>query len=1078
MADNNIQIRISLTDDFTRNFNRAMRNVRRAQRTFQETAGGVNTASASLGNFSARLSAMGSPLGQLGGRLSNFSSGLAGLGVVAGTATIALAGLALGFTALVATMIVATKVGVPFERNMNILKAVTGATQVQFDKLRKSALDLGRSTKFTATEVSQLQVQLSKLGFTTTEVLQATKAVIDLATATGESLAEAATVTGSVLRAFGLDASEAGRLVDVMAGAFTSSALDLQKFRESMKFVAPVAASAGFAIEETTALLSKLADAGLSGGLAGRNLTKALGDMFKSGSKLKGLLGPMVVDFDSLIDRLVELDREGFGAAELGAAGLSAGLLKVIPTLVRSAKGLKEVRDNLVLADGAAQDMARTVTDDLKDSFDQITSRLEGIGLALFDTFKDDFREAIDGTVDTLDSLITFVKDNRSLISDMFQIAIAPILLVNSAINGVINTLEFLKALEGIDTLGGIKQAAKDALLFNTVGAELKVTIASFTNELEFNVAIIDRLKTSTTALTQEQLKEAKIAKVNIKEAKALIKINKERLQIKAFDIEATMAFNRAAKGISEKSQQLITFGIEPIDISDVTKELVKDGEKFSKQLDLGISGVSADIQKLRESILPILKEQEEGAKRLTDLSKAEAEAVALAARSREKLNAATKATELPKSSFEEFKRSSQSLDQLNKNLEKVQQKSIAVQNALADAQSQATSLALTRDQQFQTSIIDNEKRTVAEKIKATRKFFDTSNKLSKISVADDLRNDNAKLDSQKLLFEQKIAGAEAELITIRAARTKFDNETQTEELNAREETNNKIIETSRASMKTLSEERIQNARNTEFEIGTIRLEQARLINEQIAEIEKEALAKKIEAIQTGLAAIGQITNAASGLINEISSKEANEDAKKFAEKRKNLDKQLKSGAISQKKFDSEIEKLRSEEDKRALKRAKTQKKLQLISVILSTASGVARAFSDYPFPASAVVAGIVGGLGAAQAGVIASQAFQDGGIVQGVGRGDRVNTILEPGEGILNKRTTNQIGPGGINALNNQNQSSPAPINNITYSPTNNFSSDVADKSGLLQILAQDKQGFADFLNDEMVAKGYLSLG
>ena len=121
-----------------------------------------------------------------------------------------------------------------FEFQMAKVKAITGASSVDFLKLSKSAEDLGRTTFFTAQQVAELQTNYGKLGFTTQEILNAQEATLLLATATGSDLARAATVAGASVRGFGLDASETERVVDVMAVAFTSSALDIEKWQTSM----------------------------------------------------------------------------------------------------------------------------------------------------------------------------------------------------------------------------------------------------------------------------------------------------------------------------------------------------------------------------------------------------------------------------------------------------------------------------------------------------------------------------------------------------------------------------------------------------------------------------------------------------------------------------------------------------------------------------------------------------------------------------------------------------------------------------------------------------------------------------
>ena len=145
----------------------------------------------------------------------------------------------------------AVRVGAEFEQSMANVKAISGATGQAFQNLEEDAKRLGASTRFTASQVADLQLEYSKLGFTSDEIVNATESTLALASATGETLASSAMVAGATLKGFRLDAIETGRVTDVMAQSFSSSALDLEKFRESMKLVAPVAEAVGFSVEET-----------------------------------------------------------------------------------------------------------------------------------------------------------------------------------------------------------------------------------------------------------------------------------------------------------------------------------------------------------------------------------------------------------------------------------------------------------------------------------------------------------------------------------------------------------------------------------------------------------------------------------------------------------------------------------------------------------------------------------------------------------------------------------------------------------------------------------------------------------
>ena len=119
----------------------------------------------------------------------------------------------------------------------------------------------------------QLQTEFAKLGFSTKEILASTKATLDLAASLDVGLGEAASIAGSTLRAFGLEAEETQRVVDVMSSSTSKSALDYESLRESLKLVAPTSRAMNVSIEETTALLATLADNGLKGSIAKWNWT-------------------------------------------------------------------------------------------------------------------------------------------------------------------------------------------------------------------------------------------------------------------------------------------------------------------------------------------------------------------------------------------------------------------------------------------------------------------------------------------------------------------------------------------------------------------------------------------------------------------------------------------------------------------------------------------------------------------------------------------------------------------------------------------------------------------------------------
>ena len=196
-----------------------------------------------------------------------------------------------------------------FDKANTDLAATMGKNRKEIKDLTADAIKLGGATKFTASQVSSLQKELAKFGFSQKEILQSTEAILNLAAATGEDLATSATVAAQTLRGFGLDASEMGRVTDVMASSFTKSALDLSNFTESMKYVAPVAKTAGVSIEMATAMLGKLADAGVKGSMAGTSLRRILTEMAATGLPAKEAFDLVAKSGMSLSDAMDDVGR-------------------------------------------------------------------------------------------------------------------------------------------------------------------------------------------------------------------------------------------------------------------------------------------------------------------------------------------------------------------------------------------------------------------------------------------------------------------------------------------------------------------------------------------------------------------------------------------------------------------------------------------------------------------------------------------------------------------------------------------------------------------------------------------------
>tara|TARA_R100000773_G_scaffold18445_1_gene16694 strand:- start:6784 stop:9300 length:2517 start_codon:yes stop_codon:yes gene_type:complete len=283
-----------------------------------------------------------------------------------------------------------------FEQEMQKVKAISGATSKEFDMLSKNARDLGATTRFTATNVAELQLNFSKLGFTATEIEKVTKATLNLALATGEELGESARVSAQTLRGFGLEANEMVRVVDVMSSSFSSSALDLNKFDTAMAIVSATATSAGVSLEQTTAMLAVLVNRGVDASSAGTALRNVFLEIAKQGLTL-----------DQALDRIENSTNKNATAMQLfGKRGAT-----VAQIIALNRKEQFKLRATFEMSAGTAQKMADIMDDSLQGSLFKLKSAFEGVQIELATKLAPILRAVVD-------RLSEFLSKNKEAMAD------------------------------------------------------------------------------------------------------------------------------------------------------------------------------------------------------------------------------------------------------------------------------------------------------------------------------------------------------------------------------------------------------------------------------------------------------------------------------------------------------------------------------------------------------------------------------------------------------------------------------------------------------------------------------------
>lgn len=282
---------------------------------------------------------------------------------------------------------------VKFDDSMRSVKAKTGATGEEFEALRDQARQLGRDTRYSASEAATGMDYLAMAGFKVNEVMATMPDMLNLASATNTDLANTADIASNILTGFGLKATDMGRAADVMALACASSNTDLTQLGEAMAYAAPVANDFGMSIEETAAAVGFLSNAGIQSSMAGttlRGMLTKLSNPTAEATELLNKYGLSLQDVNPEINSFTEIigkmEKAGISATDMMAimgqrAGPGTGAL-----LSQGYENLRTYTEELENSDGAAARMAETMEEGPGGALRKMKSALESVTITLGDT--------------------------------------------------------------------------------------------------------------------------------------------------------------------------------------------------------------------------------------------------------------------------------------------------------------------------------------------------------------------------------------------------------------------------------------------------------------------------------------------------------------------------------------------------------------------------------------------------------------------------------------------------------------------------------------------------------------------
>lgn len=356
-----------------------------------------------------------------------------------------------------------------FDDQMRAVKAVTQASQTEFEKLTEKAKALGASTSYTASEVAALMAELGRAGFVPDDIEQMTGAVLDLARATGTDATLASGIMAASIRQFSMAAGDATRVADALTAAANGSFNTVEMLGEALSYAGPVASDFNMSIEETLAILGSLGNVGIQASSAGTALRRLLTLNGAEAEKLKGIFGVTFADAAGnarpLVDVLHEVNQ---ATADLGTADRAKkfneafGLLGITgaSAIGKSAQGAKDLLAAIEAAGGQANRTAKEMDSGLGGALRMMLSAMDGVRLAIGQSLSKPLSGLANIVQSASDSVSAWVKTNQQAVLAVAGVAAgvtiagvammglgASILAVNAAISLMASTAAAIGAV-------------------------------------------------------------------------------------------------------------------------------------------------------------------------------------------------------------------------------------------------------------------------------------------------------------------------------------------------------------------------------------------------------------------------------------------------------------------------------------------------------------------------------------------------------------------------------------------------------------------------------------------------------
>lgn len=313
--------------------------------------------------------------------------------------------------------------------NLQAILNIPDQSSESFKSLAAEIVRVGEATSFTINEVAQLAGVLAQAGLSTKEIEQAIASVVQLAEAGGIAADEAAEIATSIMHMFSLQAFELARVNDVLTATSIASNASVSSLANSFNYVGPLASSFGYSLEEVSAALGMLANAGQVGTRAGAGLAQIFSQLTSRADKANEILAKYGSSFDaidpsirSITEILQEFERINFSSADAVKLFGDRAQKTFLALRAQGSDTLKNFTEMNKQAQGLAQSIQDIKMDTVKGDVAKLNAAFEALKNSIFTAIEPQIRSLLQSLTAIVNMAAEWTRNSQEAVTSFFDL--------------------------------------------------------------------------------------------------------------------------------------------------------------------------------------------------------------------------------------------------------------------------------------------------------------------------------------------------------------------------------------------------------------------------------------------------------------------------------------------------------------------------------------------------------------------------------------------------------------------------------------------------------------------------------